>query len=423
MLEAFDDNNTTELLYGGSAGSAKSFGICALMIVKALQYPGIRIGLARNELTTLKKTTVISFFEVANDWGITDLFSYNSSSGIIKFENGSEIVLVELRYLPGDPDYHRLGGQLFTFGVIDEVGEVEQQGFNIFKSRLGRWKNEQFGVKPICLMTCNPTKNWLYKTFYKPSIEGKLKVYQKFIQALPTDNPYLPKSYIDNLATLPYQQRERLLYGNWDYDDSPNALLRHEQIMNVWDNVTFNGGEKYITADIAFTSDKMVIILWEGFVIIDIFVNPDGNVEDFILQLASQHNVPNYNIAYDSDGVGQFLKGRLKNAKPIVNNARALNDENYKNLKTQLYFKLVDKVSDNSVKILTKDNQDDIIEELSAIHHKPTNNVGKLEIIDKGEVKRIIGRSPDFSDAMAYRMIFELKPKPKATQVFRLGNH
>jgi len=393
------------------------------MIVKALQYPGIRIGLARNELTTLKKTTVISFFEVANDWGITDLFSYNSSSGIIKFENGSEIVLVELRYLPSDPDYHRLGGQLFTFGVIDEVGEVEQQGFNIFKSRLGRWKNEQFGVKPICLMTCNPTKNWLYKIFYKPSIEGKLKVYQKFIQALPTDNPYLPKSYIDNLATLPYQQRERLLYGNWDYDDSPNALLRHEQIMNVWDNVKFNGGEKYITADIAFTSDKMVIILWEGFVIIDIFVNPDGNVEDFILQLASQHNVPNYNIAYDSDGVGQFLKGRLKNAKPIVNNARALNDENYKNLKTQLYFKLVDKVSDNSVKILTKDNQDDIIEELSAIHHKPTNNVGKLEIIEKGEVKRIIGRSPDFSDAMAYRMIFELKPKPKATQVFRLGNH
>lgn len=423
MFEAFDDETTTELLYGGSAGSAKSFGICALMILKCLQHPNIRIGLARNELTTLKKTTIISFFEVAHDWDISKLFSYNSSSGIIKFINGSEIVLVELRYLPSDPDYHRLGGQLFTFGVIDEVGEVDQQGFNIFKTRLGRWKNEEFNVKPICLMTCNPTKNWLYKKFYRPAMGNELKDYQLFIQALPTDNPYLPKSYLDNLATLPHQQRERLLYGNWDYDDSPNALLQHEQIMNIWDNAKIEQSVKYITADIAFTSDKMVIIIWDGFTIIEMYVNPAGNIEEFILDLATKHGVANYNIAFDSDGVGQFLKGRLKNAKPIVNNARAMNDENYKNLKTQLYFKLVDKIIDNSVKILTIDNQEEIIEELTAIHYNPTDKVGKLELLDKGGVKRIIGRSPDFSDAMAYRMIFELKPKPKAPQVFQLGNH
>jgi phage terminase large subunit len=356
MFEAFDDATTTELLYGGSAGSAKSYGICALILLKALQYPGIRIGLARNELTTLKKTTVVSFFEVAADWGVTELFNYNSTAGSIKFDNGSEITLVELRYLPSDPDYTRLGGLLFTFGAIDEVGEVDEQGFNIFKSRLGRWKNKELNIKPICTMTCNPTKNWLYKKYYKPSIEGMLKEYQMFIQALPTDNPYLPQSYIDNLRTLPMQQRERLLYGNWDYEDSPDALLSYEQIKNIWDNppkIDENKkGKRYITADIAFTSDKLVVMVWDELTIIHISVNPSGKIEDYILELAKQYNVPNYNIAYDSDGVGQFLKKRLTNAKPIVNNAQAMNKENYKNLKTQLYFKLSEMIISNKLKII-----------------------------------------------------------------------
>jgi hypothetical protein len=425
MFEAFDDASTTELLYGGSAGSAKSYGICALIILKALQYPGIRIGLARNELTTLKKTTVVSFFEVANDWNITELFNYNSTAGSIKFNNGSEITLVELRYLPSDPDYTRLGGLLFTFGAIDEVGEVDEQGFNIFKSRLGRWKNDELNIKPICAMTCNPTKNWLYKKYYKPSIEGLLKEYQMFIQALPTDNPYLPQSYIDNLKTLPMQQRERLLYGNWDYEDSPDALLSYEQIRNIWDNPPIidedKKGKRYITADIAFTSDKLIVMVWDELTIIHISVNPEGNIEDYILMLAQQYGVPNYQIAYDSDGVGQFLKKRLTNAKPIINNSTALDNENYKNLKTQLYFKLSEVIISNKLKIIEhKEYMESIEEELGAIRHKPTDKVGKLEIIDKGEVKRLIGRSPDFSDAMAYRMYFEYK-KTGPLQTFKIN--
>lgn len=155
MFELFDDSTTREVLFGGSAGSSKSYGLCALIILKALEYPGIRIGLARNELTTLKKTTMVSFFEVTSNWGlITDEhFSYNSTGGIIKFYNGSEIILMELSYKPSDPNYTRLGGHLLTFGVIDEVGEVDERGYSIFKTRLNRWKNKELGVKGICIST------------------------------------------------------------------------------------------------------------------------------------------------------------------------------------------------------------------------------------------------------------------------------
>ena len=409
IFDYFDDDQTTEVLFGGSAGSAKSYGLCALIILKALEYPGARIGLARNELTNLKKTTIVSFFEVANDWGLEvgEHFTYNSTAGIIKFYNGSEIVLLELNYKPSDPNFTRLGGHLLTFGCIDEVGEVEEKGFNIFKTRLGRWKNDEFGIKPIVIMTCNPSKNWIYRTYYKPYMNGSILEHQQFIQALPTDNPYISESYLDNLRKLPFVDRERLLHGNWDYDDNPNDLMSHQDILNIWDGAKPNDGKKYITADIAFTSDKMIIMIWDGMTIIDIVVNPNGNIEDVIQDLAQQHNVPHYNIAFDSDGVGKFLEKRLRNAKPIVNNARAMKDENYKNLKTQLYFKLAEKVNDNQVKCVPETHKDEMIEELQVVRHKPTNKVGKLEMVDKGEVKKLLGRSPDFSDAMAYRMRFE----------------
>jgi phage terminase large subunit len=414
VFDYFDDATTTEVLYGGSVGGGKSYMLCALLLIKSLQYPGIRIGLARNELTTLKKTTIVSFFEVANDWGIAEMFSYNSTAGIIKFNNGSEIVLVELTYRPSDPLYTRLGGHLFTFGVVDEVGEVDEQGYSIFNTRIGRWKNEELNVKPICISTCNPTKNWLYKYFYKKFVDGELEEYKKFIQALPTDNPFLPTSYLKKLETKPYAEKQRLLYGNWDYDDNKDALMEHQDIINIFDNVpSFKldepNGLRYISCDIAFTSDKMIILVWEGFSIVEIVMNPTGNIEEVILNLAQKYKIPQYNITYDSDGVGKFLTTRLRNAKPIVNNAKALNDENYKNLKTQLYFKLAEKVNDYSVKCKSETYKDSIIEELQVVQYKPSNVVGKIEMVDKGTVKRLIGRSPDFSDAMAYRMIFEYK--------------
>ena len=422
----FDDDITTEIIYGGSAGAGKSYLICSMIILKCLQHKGIRIGLARNELTTLKKTTIISFFEVADNWGLKpdEHFTYNSTAGIIKFYNGSEIVLVELSYKPSDPQYTRLGGHLLTFGVVDEVGEVDEQGYSIFKTRLGRWKNDELNIKPICISTCNPIKNWLYNNYYLPYKENRLEEYQKFVQALPTDNPNLPQSYIENLQKLPLADKERLLYGNWDYEDNPNALLTYEEILNVWDNVYVSEdtlpNQKYITADIAFTSDNCVIMVWDDFTIVEIIVNPQGKLEEFIDEKAREYNIPQYNVSYDSDGVGKFLSTRLKNARPIVNNSQALNKENYKNLKTQLYYKLCDMIKENKVKISTIQNKKEIIEELSVIEHKVSNVVGKIEMVDKGDVKRKIGRSPDFSDAMAYRMIFEYKKSVAPTRRFKI---
>ena len=57
IFEYFEDDITTEVLYGGAAAGGKSYGAMSFTIIQCLKHPNIRVGLARNELTTLKKTT------------------------------------------------------------------------------------------------------------------------------------------------------------------------------------------------------------------------------------------------------------------------------------------------------------------------------------------------------------------------------
>jgi len=422
IFEYFEDEYTTEVLYGGAAAGGKSYAACAFMIIECLKNSGIRIGLARNELTTLKKTTVVSLFEVINDWGlkIEEHYRYNSTTGEITFTNGSKIVLLELRYLPSDPNYTRLGGQLLTFGVIDEAGEVEEKGKQIFQSRLGRWMNGELSVKPFLLMTCNPSKNFLYRDFFLPSQDNTLPEHKKFITALVMDNPFITDVYVNNLhKTLSNSDKERLINGNWDYDDDPNCLMDYETILRIFTDKKpdIEKPKYYISADIAFTSDNAVIMVWEDLTLIEIIVNPEGKIEDIIKDKAKEYKVFPQNISYDSDGVGKYLMNYLKSAKPIVNNAKALKDENYENLKTQLYFKLAEVINKGELKVLKTQYMDKIVEELQQVKHRPSDRVGKIGMVQKGDVKRMLGRSPDFSDAMAYRMVFEIKVG--ATKTFK----
>ena len=56
-LRLLHDPTVVELLFGGGAGGAKSFIVCIWMVLECRNYPGIRIGLGREELKRLKQTT------------------------------------------------------------------------------------------------------------------------------------------------------------------------------------------------------------------------------------------------------------------------------------------------------------------------------------------------------------------------------
>jgi len=275
-----------------------------------------------------------------------------------------------------------------------------------------RYKLDEFNLIPKMLMTCNPAKNWVYTQYYRPSKEGTQKPYRKFIQSLVDDNEYISKHYKTQLQTLDELSKQRLLFGNWEYDATKDNLIEYDAILNMFEQKGVEG-EKYISCDIArFGSDKTVIMYWQGLHLKKIRTLLKSAINDVVSEIRDiqqANQVKLTNIIIDEDGVGGGAKDYLR-CKGFVNNARPLKNENYQNLKTQCYYKLADLINKGQVGIdcndITIKNQ--IIEECEQVRMKDADKDGKLKIIPKETVKDIIGRSPDFADALAMRMFYEI---------------
>jgi len=421
-----NDDETEELLYGGGAGGGKSALGCLRLIELCQRYAGIRCLMGRSKLKALKETTLNTFFQLANDLNIGDQFKYNAQSNIIYWNNGSEILLKDLFLYPSDPNFDSLGSLEISFAFIDECNQCTYKAVQIVKSRL-RYKLKEFGIMPKMLMTCNPSKNWTYTEFYNPSLSNALRQDRKFIQALPTDNPHLPKSYIKTLDSLDEASRKRLLYGDWEFDDNPYALFEYNNILNLFTNEFIKPTQtRYLTCDIAYTgSDKFVLIVWAGLVIekiIAIDKIDDTQVSKKINELRIEYRIPLKNVIYDADGLQTFTRnsansGVLSGATQFNNNAVPIKingkKENYKNLKAQCYFMLADMCKDNLLFIQEKNYRTQIIQELEQINRLPFSDDGKLALEKKDDIRERIGRSPDFADAIMMRMLPEIKGKQK----------
>src|SRR5690606_36851848 len=231
------------------------------------------------------------------------------------FFNGSVIYLKDLFLYPSDPNFDELGSLEITDAFLDETAQISKKAFDIVGSRI-RYGLDEYGLIPKILWTSNPSKNWNYTYFYKPNKDNTLPVYRKFVQSLVTDNPYISKHYIDNLNKLSKVDKERLLYGNWEWDDDPSKLIEYDKILNVFTNIFVEDGEKYITADIArYGSDRAVIMVWSGYKVIDIKAYDKSGINellDTINNLRNKYKVPLNNIIADEDGVGGGLVDVLR---------------------------------------------------------------------------------------------------------------
>lgn len=352
-------------------------------------------------------------------------YSYNQQNNVITHINGSQIFLFDLAYQPSDPLYTRLGGLELTGGFVDESNEVEHQAITIIHTRIGRRQNQKYDIHPKLLECFNPDKGHVYQRFYKPWRERVLPTHRRFIQALPTDNPHVTENYLTQLRNSDRITRERLLLGNFEYDDDPGTLVPYDAIIDMFTN-TVDSGERYITADIArFGQDRTIIIVWEGFRCFQIHILQGQSLDTTaarIATIARDERVPYSHIAIDETGVGAGVVDMLPGTKGFVANAVPLVDkkgikENCQNLTTQVTFRMAKLISDHKVSIrcdgpngedlLPPKVRQEIIEEIEQWKAIETDKDGKLRIRPKDEVKEVLGRSPDLGDAIKMRAYFE----------------
>ena len=410
------DDNTNIVVYGGSAGGGKSWLGCVWITYLCLNYQGIRCLIGRAVLQQLKLTTLNTLFEVLQMMGLKsgEHYTFNGQSNVLTFNNGSEIILKDLAFQPSDPNYDSLGSLEVTAVFIDESTQITSLCYSIVKSRI-RFKLNQYKLIPKVLLTCNPSNNWIKKDFYLPFIEGRLDTNKAFVAALPLDNPYLPDSYIQMLRELPPQQRKRLLEGDWNYMDDTDSLFEFDSISgSIFKDSPNPQDKKYMSVDVArFGADRSVVAIWVGLVVTEILVYSKLSTTELssqIKDLIEKYGIHPMNVIVDSDGVGGGVADQIRGTN-FVNNAKPLHDQNFSNLKSQCYVKLADMFREGkiSLNILEPSTIDDLTQELLAVKLKDIDKDNKVQVQSKEEMKKILGKSPDLSDALMMRMYYEIK--------------
>ena len=406
------DSEVEQILYGGAAGGGKTKFGCMWQIQRRLKYAGTRSLIGRSKLDTLKKTTLNTFFETAKEFGLVadKHYTYNGQTNVIKFFNGSEIVLKDLFAYPSNPNFDSLGSLEITDYFIDEVAEVTEKAVNIVHSRC-RYKLNEFGLIPKGFLSCNPSKGWLYNEFYVKNNRNELPKHRAFVQALPQDNPFLPVAYIESLRRLPEYDRKRLLEGNWEFDDDSDKLFSTDNLLRMFRNELLEG-KKYITADIArFGKDRTIICVWNGLTLIEIVEMNRAGVDEIvnrIRELGKNYSILLQDILVDEDGVGGGCRDYLK-CQGFINGSKPKQPQ-YQNLKSECYYKLAQYVEENKLTILVNGKKEQIVKELEMIKRHRADVEGKLMVTPKDVIKNREGISPDVADAIMMRMYFELNP-------------
>jgi len=402
-------------------------------------YPYTKWFIGREELARLMKSSYITFEKVCKHHGISrDDWKLNGQYNYIEFRNQSRIDLLDLKYQPSDPLYERFGSLEYTGGWIEEAGEVDFMAFDVLKSRIGQHRNDDYGLRPAkMLITFNPKKNWLYQLFYKPHRDGELPPEYAFIQALYGDNPHVANTYGEELKQIKDKAtKQRLMYGNWDYEDDARSLFKYDALVDVFSNTISKSGQKFLLVDIADDgSDKTIFSFWEDLEEYRREQFDHLNTEGIIMKIreyAGQDQIPYSHIAVDAIGVGagvassSMLDGivgfkssyaaiktdespvRLPNTH-YTKEATLVSD--YRNLRSQCVFTLADMVNKHLIASKMEGKmKDSIIEELS-VYQDISKQEGKRMATIKEDVKELIGRSPDASDTWLMRMFFTIKAK------------
>lgn len=427
-FDAVFDPQYEEIVFGGGAGGAKTYLGCATVILMAQKYTGIRILIGRESYTDLIGSTLVTFFDVCSDWGLEPErdYLYNQQKATITFlKTGSVVNLKELRYYPKDPNFDRLGSFEYTFVFLDEAQQIRGKAIEVLSTRI-RYKVSENGLTPTMLMTCNPTKGYLYTEFYKPWKDGTLKPHRCFIQALVFDNPYIDPTYIEKLKRRDKPTQERLLFGNWEYDDDPTVMIEYDAIQDLFtnnvaempkkDTKEFNRTDMFMTVDVArFGKDRIVIKIWYKLQVIAIYTVSTGmdttELAQELKKLEKLYLIPRSQVCIDGGGVGGGVVDQMYGCVEFISGSRAF-DDGYENLKTECAYKLAEIANAREMGITCEDTEirDLIVQELEVLKTRDADkDTNKQKINTKPDMKTLLGRSPDFLDTLIMRMWYEVR--------------
>ena len=484
--EKFLASNADITIIGGNRGGSKSFSLL-LEALNDVYDQNFMATILRNEREDLNDLAVTSEKQVYTYFG-----DYNRSKDMMlwNFKNGGRL---KFNYYGGSfTDFEtRFRGRQYSYIGVDEITQIEYQKFKF----LITCNRNAYGIRNRFVGSCNPDPDsWVRKfidwwigedgmpieerdgvirycfmdgdtvdtifwgdtpqevyeqcshiidRLWKPEYEAlgfdKIRMFVKsvtFIRGRLEENIALIASdpnYTANLAQQSEEARARDLDGNWNFKTAGGDRISMEDIDNFFNSPQDTTDRtRYVSADIAFEGgDFMVMWLWEGLHIKDIFVTTGNSsqIEATVKAKLIEWGVREENFVYDYWGVGQAIAGHLPRSVKFTGTQKPAPpfDRSYKNIKSQCAEILVHLLQEQRLSIEPRlltmrfsgkkgkyknvSLADILMKERKCIRHKSQSSVGGFELINKEEMIKAVGYSPDFFESLIYRMHFEIGKK------------
>lgn len=348
----------------------------------------------------------IAFNRLRAKVGKTGLYKINESNLIITTPIGTHI-----HFKSADKPDNLFGEDVYSC-VFDEAPRAKVEAFYALRTTI-----TATGGKLKMIGNFGGASNWMHQMKEK-ALTDKEYAYFKITAWDAVREGILDESEIlQAQKDLPVKIFKQLYLA--EEQESDDQLCSFDAINAMWTNSFVETGKRYITADIALHgSDKFVIIVWDGFRVIDYTEIDKCNakeVEEILRNKATTFKVMQSNIVYDADGLGSFLRGYLADANPFNNGGKPIKGINYKNLKSECGYELAKAVNDGLIYFDYPIVKEDIIKEFECLQSYGLDSDGKIQLLPKAKIKELIGHSPDRLDAFMMRMYFDLKPKIKRT--------
>lgn len=244
-------------------------------------------------------------------------------------------------------------------------------------------------------------------------------------------------AYLSNLMAQEESERKRLLEKNRNITLDDTCIFNYNKINDITSNFPQETMD-CITCDAArFWRNLAVIMTWTINHIkrVDIFKKSTTSQQvEEIEKRREEYKIWKSSVLIDQDWVWWWIVDEwnynwFSGGIPAMADPKNKQKENYKNLKTQCYYRLAKYINTNSFKIDKNFYVDwvendkininwkiyDILklikEDLRSVKREKINEDWKLSIISKDKQKILLKwRSPDFGDSMCMRIRFDLQP-------------
>lgn len=347
----------------------------------------------------------IAFNRLRRKLGRSGVYKINESNLTITCPNGAII-----HFKSSDKADNLFGEDVYSI-VFDEAPRAKVDAFYALRSTITATK----GTMKL-IGNFGGIANWMHQLKEKAKTD-KEYAYFKVTAWDAVEEGILDRAEIEQAQKdLPPKIFNALYLA--EATEAEGQLISNESIKKLFSNTHIEDGIKYITADIArLGRDLTIIYVWDGLRKIEtvkLKVSLVNESVDAIKALQIKYNVNNDNTIVDEDGVGGGVKdylgclGFVNNSTPIkVNGAKV----NFSNLKSQCYYKLAEMINKNELYVSADaEEQRALTEELEMVRLAKEIDVTKISVLGKDKIKEILGRSPDYSDALMMRMNWEVDP-------------